>query len=417
MISIKQLEIDFQRKLRQYKSIYQDYMVELKNEMGSYWNTEENVTVANKISHAEIPFLTNPDISKEECLHACSSDRKCKYVLFSDSGNGECAANQCLKWTQDAKGLIPETNESKTYNIFVGNSNGQSKIITLPAMGINVSPIPTNPQNPIEDKGIKFKVSVSGDKLTVTRTDKKKGWGQLLQLKGEKKGTPGVLMQNKACLPGKGPKETRYVYSGWEKPTWSDQENTSFMGNPSDADPLMWKELGNSNNLMACKEMSIDSARGPFSSVVFVSENKKCYGGVPEANIQNVKINGIYSSVPPTGSTALGGKNAVKYVEQLKQLNAELKEDLYKMKQALSKLQVKDAKTAKMISETRENINTDVDKLTNDRKKLSKLSDELLNLDVKLGILGKTETREKMIYMGSAFLSLLFIAFVIRKYS
>ena len=87
------------------------------------------------------------------------------------------------------------------------------------------------------------------------------------------------------------------------------------------------------------------------------------------------------------------------------------------MKQALSKLQVKDAKTAKMISETKENINTDVDKLTNDRKKLSKLSDELLNLDVKLGILGKTETREKMIYMGSAFLSLLFIAFVIRKYS
>ena len=168
-MSFKQLEADFQRKLKQYKSTYQDYLVEIKNQMGAYWNTEENVTVSNRVASAQIPYLTDPDISKKACLHACSSDEKCKYVLFSDSGNGECAANQCLKWTKDAKGLIPLNNQSKTFNIFVGNSNNPSKTVTLPELGIKVSPTPTNASGD-DDKNMKFKVSVEGTALTVTRT-------------------------------------------------------------------------------------------------------------------------------------------------------------------------------------------------------------------------------------------------------
>ena len=80
--SFKQLEADFQRTLNEYKSTYQDYMVELNNQTGSYWNTEENVTVSNRVDSAQIPFLTEPDISKEKCLHSCASDPRCKYVLF-----------------------------------------------------------------------------------------------------------------------------------------------------------------------------------------------------------------------------------------------------------------------------------------------------------------------------------------------
>ena len=415
-MSFKQLEADFQRKLKQYKSTYQDYLVEIKNQMGAYWNTEENVTVSNRIASAQIPYLTDPDISKEACLHACSSDEKCKYVLFSDSGNGECAANQCLKWTKDAKGLIPLKNESKTFNIFVGNSNNPSKTVTLPELGIKVSPTPTNAPGD-DDKNMKFKVSVEGTALTVTRTDKSAGWGQMLQLKGTKAATPGVLTQNKACAPGKGPSETHYVYSGWEKPTWKDEENVSFMGEPSEADPIMWKDLGDANNLLACKEMSLSSAKGPFSSVVFVSDKKMCYGGVPEARNQNIKMDGIYSAIPPTGSTGLGGKAGVEYIEKLKTLNDELNEDLYKMKQSLAKMQVADQKTADLIAQTQKNIHSDYGKLKSDREKLNTMSKDLTTIDARLGLLDRVETREKMMYMGSALLVVIFLTYMIRKSS
>jgi hypothetical protein len=414
-MSFSQLEADFQRKLRQYKSTYEDYLVEIKNQTGAYWNTEENVTISNKIESARIPFLTSPDITKEKCLHACSSDSNCKYVLFSDSGNGECAANQCLKWTKDAKGLIPEKNEEKTFNVFVGNSNSKSKTITLPELGIEVSSLPTNPQG--ANSSDKFKTEVKGDTLIVTRTDKQSGWGQMLQLRGIKKAVPGKLMINKGCAPGQGPQKTHYTYSGWEKPTWKDEENISFMGNPKEADPLMWKDLGKANSLLACKEMSVETSTGPFSSVVFVSDSNMCYGGIPEATQQNINMKGIYSAIPPTGSTALGGVNGVKYIEELRQLNADLKEILGKMRKALAATEKKDAKIAGQISEAKTNINDDYSKLNNDRKRLDQMSEEITILDAQLGLLDRSETRERMIYMGSAFLGLLLIAFAIRKYS
>ena len=416
-MSFKQLEADFQQKLRQYKSIYEDYLVEIRNHTGAYWNTEENVTVSNSVSSAQIPFLTEPGITKEECLHACSSDKTCKYVLFSDSGNGECAANQCLKWTQDAKGLKPMGSEAKTFNIFVGNSNNKTKTVTLPELGIKVSPTPTNPQDSDSDTSAKFKTSVKGDKLIVRRIDKSSGWSQMLQFKGRKEAIPGKLTQNKGCAAGQGPEQTHYVYSGWEKPTWKDENDVSFMGNPNQADPLMWRDLGKANSLLACKEMSMESAKGPFSSVVFVSDSNVCYGGIPEANQQNLKMNGVYSAIPPSGSTALGGVNGVKYIEQLRELNTELKEDLNKMKKALSEIDEEDKKTSKQISKTKTNIHTDYQKLNNDRDRLNELAKEITNLDAELGILNRSETRERMIYMGSAFAGLLLVAFMIRKYS
>ena len=45
------------------------------------------------------------------------------------------------------------------------------------------------------------------------------------------------------------------------------------------------------------------------------------------------------------------------------------------------------------------------------------MSQELNNLDVKLGLLDRATTREKMIYMGSAFLFVVFFAFMMRKSS
>ena len=492
-ISFKQLEARFQRNLNEYKSTYQDYMVELNNSRGTYWNTEENVTVSNRKQGAMIPFLTEPDISKSKCLHECSSDPKCQYVLFSDSGNGECAANQCLKWTKEAGGIIKADTKPEFYNIFVGNSNSNTKtitlpdtgitvyptainpqdpawsdrfsvsvsgtqltvtrtdqdsgwgqqlqlqgvkdtggfkeysinvgssssnpaVITLPTTGLTVSPTPTNPQNP--DWNNTFNVSVSGDQLTVTRTDMNSGWGQNLQLRAVQGESAGFMMENKGCASGQGPSSTNYVYSGWEKPSWKDSNNVSFMGNPENANPAEWREIGSASNLVACKDMSISSQKGPFSSIVFVNQQNKCYGGVPGAKHSSTQMEGVYSSIPPMGSTNMGGSSAVIYIDKLKMLNDALKNDLMEMRQLLNEERSGDNDTAKVIEKTQKNIHSDYHKLNKDRVKLNEMQSELNNLDAKLGLLNTSTTREKMLYMGSAAALLVIIfAFIYRKSS
>lgn len=491
-MSFKQLEVNFQRKLNEYKTVYQDYLVELKNQSKDYWSTQDNVTVSNSKSSARIPFLTDPGITKKECLHACSSDERCKYVLFSDSGNGECAANQCLKWTKDAKGLITPRDSSKPefFTIFVGNSNTNPKVITLPATGITVYPTPINAQDPgwnnkfdvsvsgnqltvrrtdqnsgwgqmLQLQGVKdsdgyeeytinvgssstnpkvvtlpksglvvnpspinvqnpdwnntFKISLSGDQLTVTRTDQNSGWGQNLKLRGVLGNTKGIYMENKACAPGKGPSGTDYVYSGWEKPTWKDTNNVSFMGDPSNVNTSEWKNLGGAKDMLACKDMSITSSEGPFSSVVFVSNTNKCYGGVPGANQEMLKIDGVYSSVPPMGSTNLGGASMLQYVKKLKELNNDLQDDLYNMRKKLQELKKTDRVLKPVMRETEKNIHSDFKKLKEDRVKLDEMSRELETIDVKLGMITAASTREKMIYMGSALLVIILLTYSFKK--
>lgn len=335
----EQLEAEFQRTLHQYKSTYKDYMMELNKQSGNYWKTEENVTLTHRLDSAKIPFLTKPNITKNDCLHACASDPKCKFVLFSDSGNGECAANQCLKWSKEAGNLIKEESSN------------------------------------------------------------------------------GILMKNKACVPGKGPAETTYVYSGWEKPTWKDSTNTSFMGIPNSADPSMWKDLGDAPSLSICKDMSVSSSKGPFGSVVFVENEKKCYGGVPNASQEMLRMEGVYSSVPPMGTTNLGGKDAVTYIQRLQKLNTSLKDLLYKMRTELASIEEKTSKDRKMVSTTHDAIQSDVSKLHNDRKKINEMEEILTSLDTKIGILEKVSTREKLLYMGSGTLFLVLMAILVRKYS
>lgn len=493
-MSFKQLEINFQRNLNEYKSTFKDYMVELNKSRGTYWHTEENVTVSNRDENARIPFLTETDISKSKCLYECASDPKCDYVLFSDSGNGGCAANQCIKWTKEAGGIIKANNKPRFFNIFVGSSlNSRSKTIQLPEPGIKVYPKATNAQESwwpdrfkvnvdgsrltvtridadigwgqqLQLQGVKdaggfqeyminvgpsstnpkvvtiwppnidisptpinyqdpdwnntFHVEVSGQKVTVTRTDQNSGWGQNLQLRGVIGNSQGFTMENKGCAPGEGPFETNYVYSGWEKPQWKDSNNVSFMGTLQSANPGQWKDLGNATSLVACKDMSVISPKGPFSSVVFVSQENKCYGGVPGAPQEMVQMEGVYSSIPPMGSTNMGGSAVLLYLEKLKNLNNALKNDLMQMREVLKRDEAKVKEDPELIRETEQQIRTDFRNLDNDRIKIDELQRELNNLDVKLGLLDRVTSREKVIYLGSAaaFLIVVF-AFMYRKYS
>ena len=420
--SFKQLEANFQRKLNEYQTTYKDYMMKLNEELGNYWVVEDNVTVANKDESGIMPFITKPDISQKNCLHACSTDPKCKYVLFSDSGNGACAANQCIKWTKDANGLVKNSSSPETFSIYVGSSESNPKIVTLPDVGINVSPNPTNPQDPGWNN--KFSVIVTGNQLTVTRTDQNSGWGQILQLSGTRPASEANLMMNKACVDGSGPSQTNYVYKGWEKPSWNDSSNLSFINDPNSINKEDWKLLGKQGNLTACKDAASSSKDGPFGSVVFSEDSSSnanlknnCYGGVPSATKGSVQMEGVNSSIPPMGSTNLGGKSVADYVVKLRSLNRQLTEYIHSMENELNKFNKKDKTNIKKIAKTHKNLMTDYKKLQNDRIELSKMNEAINGLDVKLVLLNRATTREKMLYMGSIVGVLLLLGFAIKRYS
>eukprot|EP01084_Bolivina_argentea_P122646 217333_1 len=86
---------------------------------------------------------------------------------------------------------------SDSIEIKVGNSNQNTKIITLPTHNMTVSPIPMNKQNP--NWNDTFSVKIEGNKLFVTRIDCKQGWGQNLILQATKQAN-GILFGRWKCL-------------------------------------------------------------------------------------------------------------------------------------------------------------------------------------------------------------------------
>ena len=96
------------------------------------------------------------------------------YNLYVDTRN----------WSNTGSFLEGMENAGESINIPVGNSDTNSKTVTLPHQNMTVSPIPINPEHQANKYRDTFSVSVSGNQLTVTRTDSSGGWGQPLVLKG-----------------------------------------------------------------------------------------------------------------------------------------------------------------------------------------------------------------------------------------
>jgi hypothetical protein len=212
-------------------------------------------------------------------------------------------------------------------------------------------------------------------------------------------------------------KHQKGAYWNTEENEWKDMPNISLMGTQMPPDNKKWKEFATGKDLLACKDMSATSAEGPFSSVVFVESTNKCYGGVPGVHNQNIKMEGVYSSIPPSGSTGTGGQQAEIYILQLKTLNNELKQDLYKMGKVLDNMDTSDANDKKVVAQTRENIKTHYAKLGMDKVVLDSLSNKVADLDVKLRMINKIATREKMLYTASLLAVILIVGFMIRKSS
>jgi hypothetical protein len=71
--------------------------------------------------------------------------------------------------------------ESKEYTINVGTSENNSKMVVLPETNMTVV------SSPLQKTNMTFKTNVFNNQLIVTRTDKKFGWTESIQLKGYKK--------------------------------------------------------------------------------------------------------------------------------------------------------------------------------------------------------------------------------------
>lgn len=157
---------ELENLLTQYKSTYQEFINTAKNiNNNSQWVIERNVMIDNfeSVNFIQNTFAT--DITQDECITECLNNPHCDYILFSDSGNGACAANQCYQLSQT----------SSLNNVPVQN------IIDI-----------TSQNNLISD-------------------------------------SRGYTNNNLACqYNNSGPTSTTYNYNSWVKPTWTDIQGGTF---------------------------------------------------------------------------------------------------------------------------------------------------------------------------------------------
>jgi len=126
IIELQSLEYELNNMLKEYKNTYAEYVSKVKLLSNNQWFIEQNMTVANP-ENTIIADSLNTNINMEECIQNCLKDNKCAFILFSDSGNGVCAANQCLKYTTDAVDLIKNTKSNIQKNLACNTNNGPAQ--------------------------------------------------------------------------------------------------------------------------------------------------------------------------------------------------------------------------------------------------------------------------------------------------
>lgn len=157
---------ELENLLSQYKNTYQEFVNTAKNiNNNSQWVIERNVLSAeSRFNDSYLPELFSTDITQEECILNCLNDPMCDYILFSDSGNGGCAANMCLKF---------------------GKSQNMSSISSPQQLQDII-----NAQNFV--------------------------------------GSSGYNLETGCGYNNNGPTSVNYTFNGWTKPTWTDVPNATF---------------------------------------------------------------------------------------------------------------------------------------------------------------------------------------------
>ncbi len=136
--------------------------------------------------------------AKKLKLQFMDADKK---VLWTGDEFGSSAGEQTFAFgdvdlTIEAAPTVPDWGGLDTENITVGSSGSNVKTVNLPRENMYISDVPVNPQKVTWSDT--FSASVSGNTLTVRRTDSRRGWNQDLVLRTitnpQDKPVPPVIM-------------------------------------------------------------------------------------------------------------------------------------------------------------------------------------------------------------------------------
>ena len=140
-----------------------------------------------------------------------------------------------------------------------------------------------------------------------------------------------------------------------------------------------WKYLGQGKNIDECKVKAVQDKDTAYSSVVYNTTTDQgewgqtCYGGVKGGATNPQYQDGIITSLAPNGSSRLGGSEGETLLNQMKQLQTEIKSLIDQSKEDNIGLE----KVNNSLTTTRKTTNNELsnllDKLARDRKRINAL--------------------------------------------
>lgn len=315
---------ELENLLTQYKNTYQEFVNTSKNiNNNSQWVIERNVLSGeSSINDTYLPKLFATDISQDDCIMNCLNDPMCDYILFSDSGNGGCAANMCLKF---------------------GKSRNESAIKTPQQLQEIV-----NAQNFVGSSGYYMETGCYGS-----------GYGN------------------------RGPTAINYTFNGWTKPTWTDISNASFttkhaLGNALSLSDCKKKALNEGPYSF------VEFTGGEGESAIATQSTNCYYATTVDNNLQintlDDEMNSNIVSVASQNSTdnmkALQG-----LVESLNNLNGAIHNKLHELEKQDKLISKKNLDYESKLNFNNIDYSTAHQKLSNDRQILHKLYHENITQD------------------------------------
>ena len=163
---------------------------------------------------------------------------------------------------------------------------------------------------------------------------------------------------------------------------WTDIKNENYqmgmVSSPTQTNDN-WKFLGKSDTLNDCKLKAVEDKETVYSSVVYYPSDfgndwsKSCFGGIKGKNINSGYQLKTITSLAPNGTSRLGGQEGETLLNQMKQIQGQIKSLIDQSKEDSIGLD----KTTNSLNTTRKTTNNELsnllDKLARDRKKINKL--------------------------------------------
>jgi hypothetical protein len=167
--------------------------------------------------------------------------------------------------------------------------------------------------------------------------------------------------------------------------SWMDLQNVNYqkgmVSNPIESTGD-WIFLGKSNDIDDCKLKAVKDKKTTFSSIVYYPSdfgndwNKSCFGGIKGKPINSSYQPKTITSIPPNGTTRMGGEEGEKILKEMKILQDEIKKLSKKITNANTGLKKATQLLKGLVSTPDNELENILDRLKNDRIEINKLINE-----------------------------------------